>query len=129
MDALYADEEDIAEHFAESAKELYWADFWIDAVLKQAKRLPDPSFRATGRRGARPMTGPHDTTPPPPERPTLTALPPVNDTERPLPIIPAGMAQHALSAALDDIARAFALVEATAMALARQLDAQAIEGQ
>jgi hypothetical protein len=55
-------------------------------------------------------------------------LPPdsaANDTEPPPPLIPAGFAVHALSAALDDLSRAFVLVEATAMALARQLDAQA----
>jgi hypothetical protein len=45
VDALYADEEDITEHFAESAKALHWANFWIDAVLKQAKRLPEPRSR------------------------------------------------------------------------------------
>ena len=38
---------------------------------------------------------------------------------------PKGQAQVTLSAALDDLSRAFVLVEATAMALARQLDAQA----
>ena len=51
-----------------------------------------------------------------------------NDQVEPLALIPAGFAVHALSAALDDLARAFVLVEATAMALARQLDSQATEG-
>jgi hypothetical protein len=58
---------------------------------------------------------------------TLPPDDPANDTMPPL-CIPAGHAQIALSAALDDLARAFVHVEATAMALARQLDAQATEG-
>lgn len=69
-------------------------------------------------------------TEPPNGPPTLDDLEPLaepanDDAERPLPVIPAGQAQIALSAALDDLARAFVLVEATAMALARQLDSQA----
>ena len=60
---------------------------------------------------------------------TLPPGEPGNDTEHPPPFIPAGFAQHALSAALDDLARAFVLVEATAMALARQLDSQASQGE
>lgn len=88
---------------------------------------------------------PDDPTIPPAERPTLPELSASDDTERPgfgevdLPApappssrpplaIRAGHAQHVLSAALDDLARAFQLVEATSMALARQLDAQATEG-
>lgn len=68
------------------------------------------------------MSGPDDLDPGA-ERVTFEELPPgANDTERPPPVIPAGFARHALSAALDDLARAFVLVEATAMALARQLD-------
>jgi hypothetical protein len=54
-----------------------------------------------------------------------TETPAANDTERPPPIIRAGEAQLAMSAALDDLVRAFMTVEATSMALARQLDAQA----
>jgi hypothetical protein len=65
----------------------------------------------------------------PNERETLTELPAANDTDPPPALIPAGFAVHALSAALDDLARAFVLVEATAMAIARQLDSQASEGQ
>jgi hypothetical protein len=53
-----------------------------------------------------------------------TEVPAGHDTERP-PIILAGEAQRAVSAALDDLVRAFMTVEATAMALARQLDTQA----
>jgi hypothetical protein len=87
-----------------------------------------------------------DDTLPPAERPTLPELSASNDTDpppafgevdlpapappssRPPLAIRAGQAQHVLSAALDDLARAFQLVEATSMALARQLDAQATEG-
>jgi hypothetical protein len=69
-------------------------------------------------------------------RPTLPDLSASNDTDRPPPppsfgqlelpalVIPVGQAQHAFAAALDDLQRAFVLVEATGMALARQLDAQ-----
>jgi hypothetical protein len=86
---------------------------------------------------------PDDTKPPKPphERPTLPELASANDTDRPpsagfgvpdaiaqLTPIPAGEAQHAFAAALDDLQRAFALVEAVGMAAARALDAQATEG-
>jgi hypothetical protein len=67
----------------------------------------------------------------PNDRPTLDELPPANDHAEefgsvtiPSPI-PMGQAQAALSAALDDLARAYVLVEATAMACARALDALA----
>jgi hypothetical protein len=59
---------------------------------------------------------------------TGDTLPPdeaANDTEPPPPlVIPAGQAQAAFSAALDDLVRAFVLVEATGMALARLVDSQ-----
>lgn len=61
------------------------------------------------------------------DRPTLDELPPGNDTEPPLAVIPRGLAQIAVSAALDDLVRAFQLLEATAMAIARQLDAMTEE--
>jgi hypothetical protein len=60
---------------------------------------------------------------------TIPAPAPANDAEHPALVIPAGQAQVALSAALDDLSRAFVLLEATSMALARQLDAQATEGR
>jgi hypothetical protein len=88
------------------------------------------------------MSAPDDPIPPP-ERPTLPEIDASNDTEppppsfgcvtlpepsppssRPAAAIPAGRAQAAFAAALDDLARAFVLVEATGMAAARALDAQ-----
>jgi hypothetical protein len=57
-------------------------------------------------------SGAHDTIPTPP--PSYGALPP----------IPRGQAQRAFSAALDDLSRAFLLVEALGMAACRQLDAE-----
>lgn len=60
------------------------------------------------------MSGPDDTTPPTE----------ANDTEPPPPMVIArGQAQIAVSRALDELSRAFMLVEATAMACARQVDA------
>jgi|CZKU01.1.fsa_nt_gi hypothetical protein len=64
------------------------------------------------------MSGPDDRDTLPPDA--------ANDTtELPPPIIPAGGAQLALSQALDELTHAFLRVESVAMALARQLDAQA----
>jgi hypothetical protein len=86
------------------------------------------------------VSGPDDTLPPSDDTMNLSALPPVNDTDRP-PVehfgvpsaflelaIPAGEAQRAFAAALDDLQRALNLVEATGMAACRALDAQAEEG-
>jgi hypothetical protein len=70
------------------------------------------------------MSGSDDETPPTSD--TIPAPAPANDAEAEPLVIPAGHAQEALSAALDDLARAFVRVEATSMALARQLDAQAV---
>jgi hypothetical protein len=75
--------------------------------------------------------GPDDTLPPasgsaptlPPSRATAT-LPPDPPSAGSLPPIPRGEAQQALSAALDDLVRAYRLVEAVGMACARQLDAE-----
>ena len=87
---------------------------------------------------------------PPHDRPTLTEMPPVNDTTPPpaaeppqpefgepeffgtLPepyaptlAIPKGEAQMAFAAALDDVLRALEFLQATGFALARQLDLEA----
>ena len=84
-----------------------------------------------------------DTTKPPHERPTLPELASANDTDPPPPpsfgavsmpdevsslAIPAGQAQSAFAAALDDLQRAFNMVEATGMAAARALDSLADQG-
>jgi hypothetical protein len=43
LDALYADQaEDAADHFADGASELYWADFWLKSIAHHAKRFPRP---------------------------------------------------------------------------------------
>ena len=73
------------------------------------------------------MSGPDD-----PIDPTGDTIPPsaANDTEPPPAlVIPAGQAQVAFSAALDDLVRAFILVEATGMALARLVDSQVTEAR
>ena len=57
------------------------------------------------------------------------APPPADDTDPPPSVIPAGFAQHALSAALDDFSRAVVALEALAMSFARQLDSQASQGE
>jgi hypothetical protein len=54
-----------------------------------------------------------------------TETPAANDTERPPPIIRAGEAQQAVSAALTRLVEAYVELEATSMAIARQLDATA----
>ncbi len=64
------------------------------------------------------MSGPPDDDPPT----TFQELP-ANDMD--LPIIRAGEAQLTVSRLLDQLVHSMMLVEATAMALARQLDAQA----
>jgi len=68
---------------------------------------------------------PDDDTPPPSD--TIPSPPPANDEGD--TIIPAGGAQVAFSAALNDLVRAFLLVESTGMALARLADSQATEAR
>ncbi len=69
------------------------------------------------------------------ELPTVAGEPaardtiPTNDAEPPVPVIPAGQAQAALAAALDELLRAVMAVEAIGMALARQLDSNALAGR
>jgi hypothetical protein len=68
------------------------------------------------------VSGPNDTTPPPSGTlPTDPAPPP----SVPVPVILAGHAQEAVSSALTRLVEAYVALEATAMAVARQLDATA----
>jgi hypothetical protein len=61
--------------------------------------------------------------PPPPSFSFFVGTPvPAPESSRPPPFIPAGHAAAAFNAALDDLTRAFQLVEATGMAAARALD-------
>ena len=69
--------------------------------------------------------GPDDTLPPESgSSPTLPTPPP---SFKNIPPIPKGKAQESFSAALDDLSRAYLLVEAIGMAACRQLDAMAEE--
>ena len=65
---------------------------------------------------------------PPESGDTLPPPAPENDVE-PMLAIPAGQAQIAFGAALNDLVRAFVLVEATGMALARLVDSQVTEAR
>ena len=48
LDALYADQaEDAADHFADGASELYWADFWLKSIAHYAKKFPRPPASET----------------------------------------------------------------------------------
>jgi hypothetical protein len=41
LDAIYGDEHhDRAENYAEASKALYWARFWLEAIVAEAKFLP-----------------------------------------------------------------------------------------
>src|SRR5580704_5395671 len=80
----------------------------------------------SGEAGGAPMSPPDDETPAPPSGKVATlpgASDADNDTIPPsAPAIPRGEAQVHLSAALDELANAFARVESVGMALARALD-------